>query len=78
MHKSGTLQYKCRRCGETFDGPLGGGDIDMVIIRLLTEESFYAPCATVTAKTIHHCTLGERGIGIADVIGARYKESDDK
>lgn len=43
-----------------------------MVVRLTLEDNFYMPCATVTAKELHHCTTTEPGIGIADVVGARY------
>lgn len=72
MKRTGRLQYKCRRCGEIFESGPMGGDMDLMVVRLTLEDNFYMPCATVTAKELHHCTTTEPGIGIADVVGARY------
>lgn len=66
-------EFKCRRCGEVFDGPIGNKDIVFMALIEATIGLDNA-CARfgvpVSKHSIHTCCK-DQGYGIGDLIGAR-------
>jgi hypothetical protein len=67
--KAGTLEYRCRRCGEVFTG--SSGPVEMVLIHLTARDRWDGPGGPVLLRDIHTCS---DGLGLADLIGARLGE----
>ena len=67
MNRPGILVYKCRRCGETFNG-VHAPDAFVCLIHLMIGIKQPWSGNPVEKDDIHRCNDGNLGIG--DIIGA--------
>lgn len=74
MAKTGTFEYKCRRCGKIdCDATSSYGLCRMILINLSISEEFEIPNVMGThPKRLSVCHCEDGGMGLSDLIG--FKE----
>ena len=72
-----TFVYKCRRCGEKYNGALTTNKIlaTTILFRVL-RDGIVLDCGIPVAKEdIHNCADGSRGV--SDIIGLEAREEGE-
>ncbi len=72
------FEYKCRRCGEVFDGETMQGEMPFLHAAVRLNDSIKYTTSTLSKLLIHNDCGNENGStqdkGIADLIGYRVEE----